>query len=122
MAIDANFRLKRKDVSTDEKDPGLNRGFSYFVEETEYKQHLAAFSNLVKEEDSTCSNHDAVKLAQIKGSGAKNTAATGVGTVECSRHDMKRPCSVGDLQKGERSSKSYPHSPPDADELHAADT
>ncbi len=29
-------------------------------------------------------------------------AATGVATVDCSRHDMKRPCSVGDLQKGER--------------------
>jgi hypothetical protein len=29
-------------------------------------------------------------------------AATGVGTVDCARHDVKRPNSVGDLQKGER--------------------
>ncbi|KAG6805446.1 hypothetical protein H0H92_015333 [Tricholoma furcatifolium] len=29
-------------------------------------------------------------------------AATGVGTIECARHDMKRACSVGDLQVGER--------------------
>jgi hypothetical protein len=29
-------------------------------------------------------------------------AATGVGTIDCARHDIKRPHSVGDLQKGER--------------------
>lgn len=27
---------------------------------------------------------------------------TGIGTVDCARHDMKRPNGVGDLQKGER--------------------
>lgn len=34
--------------------------------------------------------------------GGKGTATSGVGTVECIRHDMKRSASVGDLQKGER--------------------
>lgn len=29
-------------------------------------------------------------------------AATGAGTVDCARHNMKRPMSVGDLQAGER--------------------
>jgi hypothetical protein len=29
-------------------------------------------------------------------------AVTGIGTVDCARHDMKRPNGVGDLQKGER--------------------
>ena len=28
-------------------------------------------------------------------------AATGVGTVDCARHNMKLPNAVGDLQKGE---------------------
>jgi hypothetical protein len=28
--------------------------------------------------------------------------ATGVGALDCARHNMKRACSVGDLQKGER--------------------
>ncbi|KAF9501454.1 hypothetical protein BDN71DRAFT_1347342, partial [Pleurotus eryngii] len=32
----------------------------------------------------------------------KGTTTSGVGTIECSRHNMKRPLSVGDLQKGER--------------------
>lgn len=42
IAIDANFRLKRKAVSSDEVDPGLNAGWAYFVEETKYKKYLSA--------------------------------------------------------------------------------
>ncbi|OBZ73874.1 hypothetical protein A0H81_05915 [Grifola frondosa] len=83
VGIDANFRLKRKKVSSDSVDPGLNHRYAYFVETK-----------------GTCNNHDALKLAHMKGS--HGTAASGVGCVECTRHDMKRPCSVSDLQKGER--------------------
>lgn len=45
LAIDANFRLKRKDVSSDSADPSLNRGRAYFVEEGRYKQHLAGYAD-----------------------------------------------------------------------------
>lgn len=100
MGLDANFRLKRKTVSSDDRDPGLNRGWAYFVEETAYKEHIRVFGDTLTDDVSTCNSHDAVKLANLKGS--QGTAASGVGTVECTRHDMKRPCSVGDLQKGER--------------------
>ncbi|TFY50630.1 hypothetical protein EVJ58_g10963, partial [Rhodofomes roseus] len=37
---DANFRLKRKKVSSDSADPGFNNGIAYFVEERAYKEHL----------------------------------------------------------------------------------
>jgi hypothetical protein len=40
LGIDANFHLKRKQVSNDIFDPGLGKGYSYFVEETEYKEYL----------------------------------------------------------------------------------
>jgi len=40
LALDANFRLKRKNVSSDEADPGLSKGWAYIVEETKYKAHL----------------------------------------------------------------------------------
>ncbi|KZT04662.1 uncharacterized protein LAESUDRAFT_657482, partial [Laetiporus sulphureus 93-53] len=100
LGMDANFRLKRKNVSSDAADPGLNTGIAFFIEEKRYKAHIKMYGKVIKEETSTCNNHDAVKLANLKGS--QGTAASGVGTVECSRHDMKRPCSVGDLQKGER--------------------
>lgn len=48
---------------------------------------------------SSCVNHDAVKSANKVTAGL---AATGAGTVDCARHNMKRPCAVGDLQKGEK--------------------
>ncbi|OCH85672.1 hypothetical protein OBBRIDRAFT_814990 [Obba rivulosa] len=106
LAIDTNFRLKRKQVSSDRNDPGLNHGYSYFVEEKTYKEHLSAFSNLIREDKSSCNDHDAIKLVQLKGS--KDTAAMGIGTIECSWHDMKHLCSIGDLQKGERSVSLMP--------------
>lgn len=40
LALDANFRLKRKNVSSNEADPGLSKGWAYIVEETKYKAHL----------------------------------------------------------------------------------
>jgi len=45
IAIDANFRLKRKNVSSHQADPGLSKGWAYFVEETAYKKHLAEYKS-----------------------------------------------------------------------------
>lgn len=41
LGIDANFRLKRKKVSSEERDPSLGGGWSFFVEEKNYKEHVA---------------------------------------------------------------------------------
>jgi len=87
-------------VSSDKNDPGLNHGYAYIVEESKFKAYLDEYDTEIGEEVSTCNNHDAIKSASMRG--GKGTAASGVGTVECIRHDMKRPLSVGDLQKGER--------------------
>ncbi|KAJ8584343.1 hypothetical protein M405DRAFT_866304 [Rhizopogon salebrosus TDB-379] len=99
IAIDANFRLKRRIVSKDSADPGLSRGWAYFVDETEYKVYLQAHGGKLQEK-STCASHNAVNLADTKAS--QGLAATGVGTIDCVRHNMKLPNGVGDLQKGER--------------------
>ncbi|KAG6825919.1 hypothetical protein H0H92_001861 [Tricholoma furcatifolium] len=99
LGIDANFRLKRKYVSDDARDPDLGDGFAYFVREKPYKEHLEQFSDYV-EPKSTCSRHDAVNLSNTKP--GVSHAATGVGTIECARHNLKRPSAVGDLQFGER--------------------
>jgi hypothetical protein len=48
---------------------------------------------------STCVAHDAVDKPDRESLG---TASSGIGTVDCARHNMKRPSGVGDLQKGER--------------------
>ncbi|KAJ7453515.1 hypothetical protein FB451DRAFT_1519932 [Mycena latifolia] len=98
LAIDANFRLKRKDVSSEEKDPGLANGWSFFGEVTAYMAHLDKHWDQ-KQERSTCVSHDAVDKPDRESLG---TASSGIGTVDCARHNMKRPNGVGDLQKGER--------------------
>ncbi|KAJ3529892.1 hypothetical protein NMY22_g8804 [Coprinellus aureogranulatus] len=99
VGLDANYRLKRKDVSNDEADPGLSKGFAYFVNDKPFKKLLKKHEDDT-EPKSTCSRHDAVNLADIRP--GQGYAASGVATVECTRHNMKRPGAVCDLQKGEK--------------------
>ncbi|KAG1788563.1 uncharacterized protein HD556DRAFT_1447773 [Suillus plorans] len=98
VAIDTNFRLKRRMVSKDSTDPGLSHGWAYFVDETAYKAYLQDHAG-TPQEKSTCASHNAVNMADTKVS--QGLAATGVGTIDCARHNMKLPNGVGDLQKGE---------------------
>ncbi|TFK63616.1 hypothetical protein BDN72DRAFT_872268 [Pluteus cervinus] len=101
LAIDANFRLKRQDNKiSDSADPSLGDGWSYFVENEPYMEHLKQFSDQVQAK-STCSSHSAVNNSRL----TDGLATSGVGSVGCARHDCMRPCSIGDLQKGERLSQ-----------------
>ncbi|KIL56864.1 hypothetical protein M378DRAFT_188510 [Amanita muscaria Koide BX008] len=99
LALDANFRLSRKGVSSKERDPCLTQGNGYFVKETDFLDHLESHKGQ-RQMPSTCVSHDAVNNADTKD--ARGLVVTGIGTVDCARHDMKRPNGVGDLQKGER--------------------
>jgi hypothetical protein len=105
VGIDANFKLKRKKVSSERVDPSLSHGWSYFVEEMKYKAFLGEHGK-VPQEKSTCSNYDAMTKANSRD--ARYLDSTGAGTVDCIRHDMKRPNGVGDLQKGERWAAAQP--------------
>jgi hypothetical protein len=40
IALDANFRLQRRDVSSETKDPGFIRGWVFFSEVNRYMEHL----------------------------------------------------------------------------------
>ena len=100
MGLDANFRLKRMNVSSDNRDPGLNHGYAYVVENRQFREYLSEYGEKVPDDKSTCNNHNAIKSASMWG--GKGTDASGMGTIECSRHDMKRANAVGNLQKGER--------------------
>jgi hypothetical protein len=96
-----NFHLKQLDVSTHERDPGLNHGYVYIIEEKAFKAYLQEYDSRVSPEPTTtCNNYDAIKSANSRG--GKGLASSGAGTIDCGQHDMKRPVSVGDLQKGER--------------------
>ncbi|KAJ7301593.1 hypothetical protein DFH08DRAFT_978614 [Mycena albidolilacea] len=98
LAIDTNFCLMRKDVSSEEKDPGLVWGWGFFGDVTKYMAHLEKHWDQ-KEERSTCVSHDAVDkpLQEFLG-----TASSEIGTVDCACHNMKHPNGVGNLQMGER--------------------
>ena len=41
IAIDANFRLKRRAISNETRDPALSQGLGYFVENAAYRAFLA---------------------------------------------------------------------------------
>ncbi|KIP01514.1 hypothetical protein PHLGIDRAFT_80473 [Phlebiopsis gigantea 11061_1 CR5-6] len=98
IAIDANFRLKRRAVSSEERDPALGSGWGHFVENSQYHQHLL---NHAQEDDmSTCTGFQA--LAQKNTRFSAGYATTGVGMAIDGRHGFILPNGVGDLQKGER--------------------
>ncbi|KAJ7604200.1 hypothetical protein DFH06DRAFT_1021347, partial [Mycena polygramma] len=95
---DANFRLRGRMVSSDAKDPTLSDGKAYFCNKVLYTEHIKKYVN--QEEISTCSGFAAMFLANLKR--VKGLRTSGVAGVTCTRHNMWRPCGMGDLQKGER--------------------
>ncbi|KAJ7079804.1 hypothetical protein B0H15DRAFT_953890 [Mycena belliarum] len=98
LALDANFRMQRKDVSSETKDADLGNGLAFYGEVNKYMAHLEKNWDQPQPK-STCVAHDAVNTPDKE---VRGTASSGVGTVDCARHNMKRPMGVGDLQQGER--------------------
>ncbi|KAJ7715471.1 hypothetical protein B0H16DRAFT_1741912 [Mycena metata] len=90
LAMDANFRMRWKKVSTEEKDPSLGDGWSFYGAIAPYYSYLAA-SWKHKQECRTCVAHDAVDKPDRE---SRGTASSGIATVDCARHNMKRPNAV----------------------------
>ncbi|KAJ7818600.1 hypothetical protein B0H14DRAFT_2601175 [Mycena olivaceomarginata] len=101
LAMDANFRLSNRNVSTEIADPILGDGFGYFCRregEDGYKAHILKHAD--EEEISNCSGFAAMFMANTKR--VKGLWTTGIGGVTCSRHNMWQGNGIGDLQVGER--------------------
>ncbi|KAJ7715371.1 hypothetical protein B0H14DRAFT_2644141 [Mycena olivaceomarginata] len=98
IALDACFRLKRRMISSEFKDPGLGTGWAYVMENTPYRHFLLGVTE--QKEMSTCSGLAALDYANTKFSRGYST--TGVGMGVCVRHEFVQANGVGDLQKGER--------------------
>ncbi|KAJ7020502.1 hypothetical protein C8F04DRAFT_1274966 [Mycena alexandri] len=98
IALDACFRLKRRLVSNELRDPDLGSGWAYMVETTKYREYLRGVTD--QKEMNTCSGLAALDYANTKFSRGYST--TGVGMGVCGRHEFVQPNGVGDLQKGER--------------------
>ncbi|KAJ7155748.1 hypothetical protein C8R46DRAFT_910450 [Mycena filopes] len=92
IGLDACFRLKRRLISSELKDPGLGTGWAYMVENEPYREYLRTMT--------TCSGLAALDYANTKFS--RGYATTGVGMGVCVRHEFVQPNGVGDLQRGER--------------------
>ncbi|KAJ7876464.1 hypothetical protein B0H14DRAFT_2568179 [Mycena olivaceomarginata] len=98
IAIDACFRLKRRLVSSELKDPGLGSGWSYFTEDPPFRRFLLTVTD--QKEMSTCSGLAALDYANTKF--LRGYGATGVGLGVCARHEFVQRNGAADLQKGER--------------------
>ncbi|KAF7317929.1 CxC2 domain-containing protein [Mycena kentingensis (nom. inval.)] len=98
IAMDACFRLKRRLISSDLRDPGLGTGWAYMVEWEPYRQYLLTVTD--QNEISTCTGLAALDHANTKY--ANGYSATGVGAGVCARHEFVLPTGVADLQRGER--------------------
>ena len=44
ILLDANFQHRRKDISSEERDPALSDGLTYFVRYAPYMAHLKKYS------------------------------------------------------------------------------
>jgi hypothetical protein len=58
IAMDTNFRLRRRDVSSEGKDPSYSTGWSYFVPEEAYKSHLKEFDGKITQNVSIPNQHE----------------------------------------------------------------
>ncbi|KAJ6508194.1 hypothetical protein C8R45DRAFT_1207936 [Mycena sanguinolenta] len=98
ISLDACFRLKRRLVSSELKDPDLGSGWAYMVETELYREYLRDVTP--QKEMNTCSGLAALDYTNTKFSRGYST--TGVGMGVCARHEFILPNGVGDLQRGER--------------------
>ncbi|KAK7434738.1 hypothetical protein VKT23_020034 [Stygiomarasmius scandens] len=98
VAIDACFRLKRRLVSSEAKDPGLGTGWSYFVEDPTFRDFLKTVTT--QTEMSTCSGLAALDYANTRYS--RGYGSTGAAIGVCARHELVQRTGAVDLQKGER--------------------
>ncbi|KAF7345205.1 CxC2 domain-containing protein [Mycena sanguinolenta] len=79
LALDACFRLKRRMISSEIKDPGLGSGWAYVTETTPYRHYLLSVTD--QNEMSTCSGLAALDYANTKFSRGYSTTGVGMGVV-----------------------------------------
>ncbi|KIJ44557.1 hypothetical protein M422DRAFT_47290 [Sphaerobolus stellatus SS14] len=93
IAVDANFKLKRKKVSSLKVNPGFGPGWSYMVEPKKYRAHTSGAE--YPKEENTCSGFRSVDDSEKTGGVGIETC--GVGGTICPRHSFVYPNGIGDL-------------------------
>ncbi|KAI0027340.1 hypothetical protein K488DRAFT_61873, partial [Vararia minispora EC-137] len=104
LCCDACFRLSnRANKATDETDPSVLAGLAYGVRERDYQafaKHVFTTERDKDQEPSTCSNFDAMGLANQKG--GKHLRSTGITGIFCQRHEFWQANGHARLHKGEK--------------------
>ncbi|THV01339.1 hypothetical protein K435DRAFT_853897 [Dendrothele bispora CBS 962.96] len=98
LSFDACFRLKRKRISNWKKDPSLQDGWAYFVENGPYLDWCRRMEK--QTEMCTCTGLAALDHANTKFNQGYDETGKGGGT--CPRHEMLWANAMGALRVGER--------------------
>ncbi|TRM55184.1 hypothetical protein BD626DRAFT_579197 [Schizophyllum amplum] len=99
LCLDACFRLKRRQISSWERDPALGDGMSYLVESQPFERYLKE-EGRDQNEISTCHGLSALEHANTKFS--RGYAETGKVIGVCARHEFVQKNGVVATQVGER--------------------
>ncbi|KAL0565489.1 hypothetical protein V5O48_016532, partial [Marasmius crinis-equi] len=103
ISVDACFRLKRRAVSSEQKDPGLFTGAAYFVEQKEYQRLMEEMKTKPpQEEEGHCLGSGLAAIAQANTKFSKGYTQTGCILCICARHEIVEPNGTVDMNKGER--------------------
>ncbi|EIM79073.1 uncharacterized protein STEHIDRAFT_69945, partial [Stereum hirsutum FP-91666 SS1] len=98
VAIDGNFKLKRKNHTFD--DIHFSPGKGCFVDDGKYRATIDRHVDDEPEVKVCESNYNVLDRANAQTS--TRFASTGIGSAECGHHYFFLPNGVGDFQKGER--------------------
>ncbi|KAL1736713.1 hypothetical protein EV714DRAFT_198405 [Schizophyllum commune] len=98
IAMDACFRLKRRKVSSWERDPSLVDGGAYMVESAQFNKFISGVG--AQSEMSTCTGLSAIDHANTKYH--KGYAETGKMLGLCARHEFLQRTGIVPTQVGER--------------------
>ncbi|KAK7038932.1 hypothetical protein VNI00_010323 [Paramarasmius palmivorus] len=96
--LDACFRLKRRNISSEKKDPGLYTGLAYYVPQPDYQEWMKSVPE--QKETSSCNSLAAVQQANTKYN--RGYATTGAILCLCARHEMVEPNGTVDTSRGEK--------------------
>ncbi|KAK7041549.1 hypothetical protein VNI00_009136 [Paramarasmius palmivorus] len=98
ISLDACFRLKRRKISTEKKDPGLYTGMAYYVPQPAYQEWMKTVPE--QKDTSSCNSLAAVQQANTKYN--RGYATTGAILCLCARHEMVEPNGTVDTSRGEK--------------------
>ncbi|EEB99057.1 hypothetical protein MPER_01326, partial [Moniliophthora perniciosa FA553] len=96
--VPVDLKLKRKRISSWAKDPTLQDGWAYFVEQTAYNKWVCDMQE--QKEMSTCTGLSALDHANTKYNIGYDETGKGAGL--CSRHEIMLANGLGALQAGEK--------------------